>query len=279
MMRLRGLRVWSRRGLRAWSSSLESFLEETGNLFKFAGELLAETAGFLSQPRRSLRLDGRPVMVQLVQIGTLSVPVVLTTALFTGMVLALQAGLTLEVKLKGVTQFMGRTVALPFLRELGPVLTALIVTGRIGSSIAAEIGTMAVTEQVDALKTLATPPLRYLGVPRLLACLLMLPLLAVLSDGVGLLGGFVVAHWALSVPTNVYWSDVPNMVTVADLVSGVAKTIFFGGIIAVVSCYQGFQASGGAEGVGRATTRAVVWSSILILISDYFLTALLALLL
>jgi phospholipid/cholesterol/gamma-HCH transport system permease protein len=266
-------------GQRTWAKAVESFLEEAGRLYSFSIELFRETAGFIVRPRRSFRLDGRPVMVQLEQIGTLSVPVVLTTALFTGMVLALQAGLTLEVKLKGVTQFMGRTVALPFLRELGPVLTGLIVTGRIGSAIAAEIGTMAVTEQVDALKTLATPPLRYLGVPRLLACLAMLPLLTALADGVGLFGGYVVAHWVLSVPANVYWGDVPNMVTVSDLVQGIVKTVFFGGIIAVVSCYQGFQASGGAEGVGRATTRAVVWSSILILVSDYFLTALLALLL
>jgi phospholipid/cholesterol/gamma-HCH transport system permease protein len=249
-----------------------AFLEETGRLYLFARELFAETVRFLRKPRRALELDGRTLLTQLEQIGTLSVPVVITTALFTGMVLALQAGLTLEVKLEGVSQFMGRTVALPFLRELGPVLTGLIVTGRIGSAIAAEIGTMAVTEQVDALKTLATPPLRYLGVPRLLACLIMLPVLAALADVVGLVGGYIVAHLVLSVPTNVYWGDVPNMVTVADLVSGVAKTFFFGGIIAVVSCYQGFQASGGAEGVGKATTRAVVWSSIMILVSDYFLT-------
>src|ERR1019366_8044883 len=119
-----------------------------------------------------------PVWAQLDQIGAYSVPVVMITALFTGMVLALQAGITLEVKLKGVTQFMGRTVALPFIRELGPVLTGLIVAGRIGSAIAAEIGTMAVTEQIDALTTLGTPPMRYLGVPRLVACVVMLPVLA-----------------------------------------------------------------------------------------------------
>src|ERR1019366_6370583 len=130
-----------------------------------------------------------PVWAQLDQIGAYSVPVVMITALFTGMVLALQAGLTLEVKLKGVTQFIGRTVALPFIRELGPVLTGLIVTGRIGSAIAAEIGTMAMTELVDALKPLGTEPVRYLGVPRLIACLVMLPMLSVLSNIVGLFGG------------------------------------------------------------------------------------------
>lgn len=259
------------------AEGVNDILEEAGRLFIFNMGLFRETALFLRTPRRSWALDGKPLMQQIEAIGTLSVPVVLVTALFTGMVLALQAGITLEVKLKGVTQFMGRTVALPFIRELGPVLTGLIVTGRIGSAIAAEIGTMAVTEQLDALKTLATPPLRYLGVPRLLACVLMLPVLTALANIVGLTGGFIVAKLLLGIPANVYWGDIPEMVTAADLLSGLGKTFFFGGIIAIVSCYQGFNTQGGAEGVGHATTRAVVWSSILILVSDYFLTAFFAL--
>ncbi|MGH7443190.1 MAG: MlaE family ABC transporter permease [bacterium] len=258
---------------------MHAFLEEAGHLYLFARDLAVETVGSPKNPRRSLRLDGRSLLDQLERIGTSSVPVVLITALFTGMVLALQAGLTLEVKLKGVTQFMGSTVALPFLRELGPVLTSLIVTGRVGSAIAAEIGTMAVTEQVDALKTLGAPPLRYLGVPRLLACLSMLPLLTAMADLVGLFGGYLVSRCVLGLPSNVYWGNVPEMVTVGDLGSGLLKTVFFGCIIAVVCCYQGFGTKGGAEGVGRATTRAVVWSSILILVSDYFLTAFLGLVL
>ncbi len=262
---------------RAFFNAVNEVLEEAGRLFLFNKALFAETAVFLRHPRRSLRLDGRTLVQQFEQIGTLSVPVVLVTALFTGMVLALQAGITLEVKLKGVTQFMGRTVALPFIRELGPVLTGLIVTGRIGSAIAAEIGTMAVTEQLDALKTLATPPLRYLGVPRLIACVIMLPVLTALANVVGLLGGFIVAKGLLGIQSNVYWGDIPEMVGASDLVSGLGKTVFFGGIIAIVSCYQGFRTHGGAEGVGHATTRAVVWSSILILVSDYFLTAFFAL--
>jgi phospholipid/cholesterol/gamma-HCH transport system permease protein len=263
--------------LAGFMRGVNEVLEEAGRLFLFNRQLFAETWVFVRNPRRSLRLDGRVLLQQLEQIGTLSVPVVLVTALFTGMVLALQAGITLEVKLKGVTQFMGRTVALPYIRELGPVLTGLIVAGRIGSAIAAEIGTMAVTEQLDALKTLATPPLRYLGVPRLIACVLMLPVLAALSIVVGLLGGFLVANLLLGIQANVYWGDIPEMVGAGDLVSGLGKTFFFGGIIAIVSCYQGFQTQGGAEGVGHATTRAVVWSSILILVSDYFLTAFFAL--
>jgi phospholipid/cholesterol/gamma-HCH transport system permease protein len=257
--------------------ALSDAAHEAGRFFLFCRELAHETRRVFARPRRSLRLDGQPLLAQIEQIGVLSLPVVLITALFTGMVLALQAGITLELKLKGVTQFMGRTVALPFIRELGPVLTGLIVTGRIGSAIAAEIGTMAVTEQLDALKTLATPPLRYLGVPRLLACVAAMPVLTVLSNVVGLLGGFIVARGILGIEANTYWGDIPEMVGAADLASGLGKTIFFGAIIAVVSCYQGFQAHGGAEGVGRATTRAVVWSSILILVSDYFLTAFFAL--
>ncbi len=253
------------------------FVDETGRLWLFVRELLEASLRFINDMIRGKRLDWPLVVEQFEAIGARSVPVVLTTALFTGMVLALQASLTLEVKLKGVTQFIGRTVALPFVRELGPVLTGLIVTGRIGSAIAAEIGTMAVTEQVDALRTLATPPMRYLGVPRFFACLLMLPLLTAMANIVGLLGGFIVARGVIGVSAAQYFGDIPEMLTVGDLTSGLGKTVFFGGIIAIISCYQGFATTGGAEGVGRATTNAVVVSSILILVSDYFLTALFAL--
>lgn len=252
-------------------------LEEAGRVWTFFVELVSETWAFLQSGRKSWKLDGRVILEQLEQIGSASVPVVLITALFTGMVLALQASITLEVKLKGVTQFIGRTVALPFIRELGPVLTGLIVSGRIGSAIAAEIGTMAVTEQIDALKTLATPPMRYLGVPRFFACVVMMPLLTAMACVVGLLGGYIVAGGLMGISALTYFGDIPEMVGVGDLVSGMGKTVFFGAIIAVISCYQGFNTTGGAEGVGHSTTKAVVWSSILILVSDYFLTTLFAL--
>jgi phospholipid/cholesterol/gamma-HCH transport system permease protein len=253
------------------------FIEEAGRLWSFFAQLAGEAWNFLRGGRKAWRLDGRVIFEQLEHIGTASVPVVLITALFTGMVLALQASITLEVKLKGVSQFIGRTVALPFIRELGPVLTGLIVAGRIGSAIAAEIGTMAVTEQIDALQTLATPPLRYLGLPRFLALTVMMPLLTAMSSIVGLLGGYLVAGGLLGISARTYFGDIPEMVGMGDLVSGMGKTVFFGAIIAVVSCYQGFSTTGGAEGVGHATTKAVVWSSILILVSDYFLTSLFAL--
>ena len=213
------------------------------------------------------------VLAQMESVGFRSLPVVLTTALFTGMVLALQASDSLEKILMGISQFIGRTVALPFVRELGPVLTALIVTGRIGSGIAAEIGTMQVTEQVDALKTLATPPLRYLGVPRLAACVLMLPLLTLMANVVGIAGGWLVAVSTAGISTRTYVEDIPQMLVLSDIWKGVGKAPFFGAIIAVVSCYHGFAARDGAEGVGHATTRAVVASSILSLIADYLLTA------
>jgi phospholipid/cholesterol/gamma-HCH transport system permease protein len=258
-------------------SPISAFLEETGRMAIFMGELFKATRTFIRDRIKGFKLDMPLVVEQLYAIGVKSIPVVLITALFTGMVLALQASLTLEVKLKGVTQFIGRTVALPFIRELGPVLTGLIVTGRIGSAIAAEIGTMAVTEQLDALKTLGTNPLRYLGVPRLLACLTMLPLLTVMADVVGLCGGYVVAKLEMGMPAARYFADIPEMLVLGDLWNGLAKTFFFGGIIALVACYQGFQTTGGAEGVGKSTTNAVVQASILILISDYFLTALFAL--
>lgn len=258
-------------------SPITYFVEETGRMAIFTAELFGAMRVFVRDRIKGFKLDMPLVTEQLYAIGVKSVPVVLITALFTGMVLALQASLTLEVKLKGVTQFIGRTVALPFIRELGPVLTGLIVTGRIGSAIAAEIGTMAVTEQLDALKTLGTNPLRYLGVPRLIACLVMLPLLTVMADLVGLCGGFVVARLELGMPAARYFSDIPQMLVLGDLWNGLGKTFFFGGIIALVACYQGFQTTGGAEGVGKSTTNAVVQASILILISDYFLTALFAL--
>jgi phospholipid/cholesterol/gamma-HCH transport system permease protein len=254
-----------------------SFVEETGRLWSFCSALALESWAFVRGGRKAWRLDGRVILEQLEQIGTSSVPVVLVTALFTGMVLALQASITLEVKLKGVTQFIGRTVALPFIRELGPVLTGLIVAGRIGSAIAAEIGSMAVTEQIDALQTLATPPLRYLGVPRFVACVVMMPLLTAMASVVGLLGGYLVAGGLMGISARTYFGDIPEMVTTSDLISGMGKTVFFGAIIAVVSCYQGFGTTGGAEGVGHSTTKAVVWSSILILVSDYFLTSFFAL--
>ncbi len=218
--------------------------------------------------------DGKLILQQMVKIGVESIPVAIITALFTGMVLALQAGYTLETKIKGVSQFLGSVVSLSLVRELGPVLTAMVIAGRMGSAVAAEIGTMQVTEQVDALYTLAANPVKYLAVPRFLAFTFMLPLLTIFADLVGWGGGLFVSSLKFTSST-VYIESTQSSLETNDILGGLIKALFFGAIIAVVSCRQGFATTNGAEGVGKATTNAVVFSFMLILISDYFLTALL----
>jgi len=238
----------------------------------FAGWIRYAVCAAMRRPRPPV-FEARETIEQMVTVGVNSVPVVLVTALFTGMVLALQTGLTLESKMAGVSQYLGGMVSVSMLRELGPVLTALIVTGRVGSAMAAEIGTMKVTEQIDALETLATSPLRYLVVPRLIALAVMMPILTVFSDAIGVMGGYWVARVRFGQPASMYIENAQMMVGMSDLFSGLTKTFFFGIIIVTVSCYKGFNTSGGAEGVGKATTSAVVVSSIAILVADYFLTA------
>jgi phospholipid/cholesterol/gamma-HCH transport system permease protein len=218
--------------------------------------------------------DGKLILQQMVKIGVESIPVAIITALFTGMVLALQAGYTLETKIKGVSQFLGSVVSLSLVRELGPVLTAMVIAGRMGSAVAAEIGTMQVTEQVDALYTLAANPVKYLAVPRFLAFTFMLPLLTIFADLVGWGGGLFVSSLKFTSST-IYIESTRSSLETNDIMGGLIKALFFGAIIAVVSCRQGFATTNGAEGVGKATTNAVVFSFMLILISDYFLTALL----
>jgi phospholipid/cholesterol/gamma-HCH transport system permease protein len=218
--------------------------------------------------------DGVLILQQMVSIGVESIPVACTTALFTGMVLALQSGYTLETKIAGVSQFLGSVVTLALVRELGPVLTAMVIAGRMGSSVAAEIGTMQVTEQIDALYTLAANPVKYLAVPRFLAFTFMLPLLVIFSDMIGWAGGLFVSSLKFT-PASVYIDSTKSSLAAGDILGGLAKAMVFGAIIAIVSCRQGFATTNGAEGVGKSTTNAVVFSFMLILISDYFLTAIL----
>jgi phospholipid/cholesterol/gamma-HCH transport system permease protein len=222
--------------------------------------------------------DKRALFQQMVRVGVDTIPVAMTTAFFTGMVLALQSGYTLESMMKGVSQFVGSIVSLSMVRELGPVLTALIASGRVGSSVAAEIGTMKVTEQVDALHTLAANPVQYLAVPRYIAFALMMPILTIFADLTGWLGGMLVAVLRLSSSSTVYVDATLQTVAVGDVLGGLFKAFFFGAAIAVVSCYEGFHTEGGAEGVGRSTTNAVVVSFMVVLVSDYFLTAFLTML-
>ena len=244
-----------------------SYLEEAGQISKLLGQIFY---WIWRKPS-----EWKNTIYQMVQIGINSIPVVALTSLSTGMVLALQTGITLERKMAGSTKFIGGMVSLSICRELGPVLTAIIVAGRIGSAIAAEIGSMKVTEQIDALHTMAANPVKYLAVPRLLACLLMLPLLTIFADFIGILGGLLISTTKLDTSTVTYVESIILYLDIYDVVSGLLKTIAFAIIIATVGCYKGFITTGGAEGVGRSTTDSVVVSSILILVSDFILTALL----
>lgn len=219
------------------------------------------------------RMDVKNVVEQMYEIGLQSFPVTSLTALFTGMVLALQTGFSFK-KVFNEPLYVGTVVGLSLLKELGPVLTAVVVAGRVGAAIAAEIGTMNVTEQVDALSTLGTTPVRYLVVPRFLACLAMVPILTVFADVIGILGGYLVAHYRLGVPSSTFWEEI-NAIQLEDGFHGLIKSVAYALIIVATACYKGLKTSGGAEGVGRATTSAVVVSMVFILVSDYFLSALL----
>jgi len=239
-----------------------AFLAATGRLVVFAGRALG--AGFTPPyyPRLILR--------QIVYIGYYSLPVVGLTALFTGMVLALQS-------YTGFSRFnaesaVATVVVLTMTRELGHVIAALMVAGRVGAAIAAEIGTMRVTDQIDALTTLSTDPLRYLVLPRLIAGLLTLPVLVLIADVIGVFGGFLVGTYKLNFNPEAYLNRTEQYLQAMDVISGLVKAAVFGFIIALMGCYHGYHSRGGAEGVGQATTHAVVSASILILIFNYALT-------
>jgi phospholipid/cholesterol/gamma-HCH transport system permease protein len=210
---------------------------------------------------------------QMVRLGVNSIPVVFLTTMFTGMVMALQVFNGFERV--HATQFVGSVVALAMLRELSPVLVGLMVTGRVGSSMAAEIGTMRVTEQIDALKALATDPMQYLFVPRVIAGIVMLPFLTVLGDALGIYGGYLVAVKLMNANPVVYEANTYQFLELNDVWSGVIKASVFGLILTLTGCVRGYYTTGGAEGVGRSTTNAVVSASLIILLSDFFLTKIL----
>jgi phospholipid/cholesterol/gamma-HCH transport system permease protein len=240
-----------------------AFLEEAGSLLILFLRTLAWT---FRPPYRP-----RAVIQQMASVGVSSLPIVLITAIFTGAVLALQT--TTGFKRFNAQDLVGTIVALSICRELGPVLTGLIVSGRVGSGMAAELGTMRVTEQIDALETLATDPVNYLVVPRVLAGLVMLPVLTALANVVGMAGGYAVSVFLLHANPTIYFRRSMDYLAFEDLYIGIVKAAVFGVIIALVGCHRGFNAAGGAEGVGRATTHSVVLSSMLILTANYFLTA------
>lgn len=208
---------------------------------------------------------------QMLFMGVNSLPLVIFTSVFTGAVSAVQASYQFQNFIP--MRYLGTAVGKAVIIELGPVLTALVVAGRVGASIAAELGTMRVTEQIDALETMALDPVRYLVVPRFLAGIIMLPVLTIIADLVAILGGLAVAVWFLDLTSYTFLNGVRLFFDLQDLFAGLVKSIVFGGIISLIGCFQGFRTLGGAEGVGFSTTRAVVVSSILILLSDYIIAS------
>jgi len=204
--------------------------------------------------------------------GLESLPLVSLISFFIGVILAFQ--ISYIMKKLGAELYISSVIALSIVRELGPVITALVVAGRVGAAITAEIGSMQVTEQIDALETLAANPVKYLVVPRFIALSLMLPILTLYADIIGILGGWIIGVFRLGISSRLYLNITFDSLRFKDLMTGLTKTVFFGMIIAFVSCYEGFNVEGGAEGVGRATTRSVVNSFILIIACDTFFTAL-----
>jgi phospholipid/cholesterol/gamma-HCH transport system permease protein len=218
----------------------------------------------------------RDLVEQFEAIGIGSLTVVVLTGFFTGAVLALQSGFTLDQF--GARSMVGRLVSASMIKELGPVLTALMVTGRVGSGIAAELGSMTVTDQISALRTLGTDPVRKLVVPRVLAGTLAVPMLTVIADAVGMIGGWIITVFQLRVASSVYWNSVFEALYMQDVWMGLIKPFFLGFVIVSIACHVGLRTSGGTQGVGRATTRAVVAGSVSVLAVDFFVTKLLILL-
>lgn len=214
----------------------------------------------------------RDILIQMDHIGVGSLTIIMLTGFFTGAILTLQTSKTLSQF--GAVALTGALVAVSLVRELGPVLASLMIAGRVGSGMASELGSMIVSEQINAMRALGTDPTKKLVVPRILATVAMMPVLTVIADGVGVIGGMFVAVFILHISANLYLSSAWNALVYADVVGGLAKPVVFGAIIAIVSCRCGLRTYGGTQGVGRSTTQAVVVASILILVSDFFLSRL-----
>ena len=243
-----------------------SFLELVGQVTVFT---LVSISHCL-RPPFYFRLIGR----QMLEIGYYSLPVIALTTLFAGMVLALQSYTGFQRNSVGAEGAIAEIVVLSITRELGPVLAGLMVAARVGSSIAAEIGTMRVTEQIDALVTLSTNPFKYLVVPRVMAGVFTLPLLIIIGDIIGVFGGYIVAIYKLNFNATLYLKNSWDSLVTEDVVTGLVKAAVFGFVVTLMGCYQGYHSRGGAQGVGAATINSVVSSSILILILNYLISAL-----
>ena len=238
-----------------------SFVEEIGQISKLLFRIITSS-------RRFVR-DRALIFEQMAHIGTDSLPLVLIIGLFTGMVSAWQAA----YQFRGMISFslIGGAVSRAIFIELGPVLCAIVIAGRVGASIAAEIGTMKVTEQIDALETLAINPIRYLAMPRFIAAIMMMPVLVVFANGIALMGAFLVSNFFLELTPQIFFGSVQRFFETKDIVSGLVKSVFFGGVTSLLGCHIGFATRGGAEGVGLSTIRSFVLSSAMILILDYML--------
>jgi phospholipid/cholesterol/gamma-HCH transport system permease protein len=256
------------RGIGQLGERVLGVVDQFGQFVLLAGQ----TARAAVRPR----FPALELLRQFEAIGARSSTIVLITAMFSGMVLALQTGIALARF--GAKPYVGAVVGLSLARELGPVLTALMVGGRVGAGITAEIGSMQVTEQVDAIRSMGADPVQKLVLPRVLAATLALPLLTILADVLGVLGGLVLSWSQFGIDPSFYLQTVSNNVKIEDLFSGIVKTFVFGWLIAMVGCSTALQTTGGTVGVGRATTRAVVSASIGVLVTDFFLTQLLVLL-
>ncbi|NWF50470.1 MAG: ABC transporter permease [Ignavibacteriaceae bacterium] len=242
--------------------------KKTLDLFEEIGQvsilLIGILKSFVSIPK-----SRKIILYQMEHIGVNSLPLVLIIAVFTGAVAAWQAA----YQLKGIAplSFLGGATSRAIITELGPVLTGIVIAGRVGASIAAELGTMKVTEQIDALETMAINPVRYLAMPRFLASVLMMPLLVVFANTIAVAGAFIVSNYFLGVSFAVFFTSVKRFFAFSDLIAGLVKTVFFGGVTALLGCHIGFRTEGGAEGVGQSTIRSFVLSAALILILDYVL--------
>lgn len=238
-----------------------NFLEEIGQVFNLSWGIVKS---FSTIPR-----SRKLILYQMEHIGVNSLPLVIIIAIFTGAVSAWQAA----YQLKGIAplSFLGAATSRAIITELGPVLTGIVIAGRVGASIAAELGTMKVTEQIDALETMAISPVRYLAMPRFLASIIMMPVLVIFANTIAVFGSYLVSNYFLGVSFDVFFQSVKRFFLFSDLISGLVKSVFFGGMTALLGCHIGFKTKGGAEGVGLSTIRSFVLSSAMILILDYVL--------
>jgi len=241
------------------------------HVFNILGLLIQTVYWIIVGPFKRKFVKSENIFTQMVFVGVQSILIVFFVTFFTGIVIAMQSAY--QLSRLGATVYVAALVSVSIARELGPVLTALVIAGRIGAANAAEIGTMKVTEQIEALETIALNPVRYLVVPRFLALLVMLPCLTIFADICGIIGGYLVGVFNLNINPHLYWSTTFKFLEAKDVLTGLYKSVAFGVIIALISCYNGLNTKGGAEGVGKSTTVSVVTSFILVIVADCVMTA------